>query len=149
MTAWRAGQPVVVADYDPAWPERFARERRAIVRTCGDAAFVAIEHIGSTAVPGLAAKPIIDMMPGLRTLDDAPPVIARLEAIGYEYVPEFERPNRFDAGMPSRRYLRKDEGASARSTCTWSKRGATSGATTCSSATTCARIRTRPPPTRA
>lgn len=110
MTAWRTGQPIVIVDYDPLWPERFERERALILRACGEAAFVAIEHIGSTAVQGLAAKPIIDMMPGLRTLEDAPPLIARLESIGFEYVPEFERPNQFDEGMPMRRYFRKDEG---------------------------------------
>ena len=71
-------------------------------------AFVRIEHMGSTAVPGLAAKPIIDMMPGVRSLDDAPPLIAQLESIGYEYVPEYEQPSEFDEGMPFRRYFRKD-----------------------------------------
>jgi GrpB-like predicted nucleotidyltransferase (UPF0157 family) len=59
-------------------------------------------------VPGLAAKPIIDIMPGLYSLEDAPPVIAKLQTIGYAYVPEFERPNGIDEGMPFRRYLRKD-----------------------------------------
>ena len=93
----RTGRPIVIADYDPAWPERFARERAEILRVCGAAAFVRIEHIGSTAVPGL------------RSLDDAPALIAPLAGIGYEYVPEFERANRFDdEGMPFRRYFRKD-----------------------------------------
>ena len=104
----RTGKPIVIADYDPAWPLRFEAERELIFQTCGRAPFVAIEHIGSTSVPGLAAKPIIDMMPGLRTLDDAPPLIPLLENIGYEYVPEFERPNAIDEGMPFRRYFRKD-----------------------------------------
>jgi len=109
MTPPRTGKPVVIADYDPRWSERFERERALILRACGERAFVAVEHIGSTAVPGLAAKPIIDIMPGLRSIDDAPPLIPRLQSIGYEYVPEFERPNEFDEGMPSRRYFRKDE----------------------------------------
>lgn len=109
MTPPRTGRPVVIADYDVRWPERFERERALILRPCGERAFAAIEHIGSTAVPGLAAKPIIDVMPGLRSLDDAPPLIPLLESIGYEYVPEFERPNEFDDGMPFRRYFRKDE----------------------------------------
>jgi GrpB-like predicted nucleotidyltransferase (UPF0157 family) len=105
----RRGAPVVIADYDSAWPAKFEAERDLIVRTCGTGAFVAIEHVGSTSVPGLAAKPIIDMMPGLRSLDDAPPLIPLLESIGYEYVPAFEQDTSSVPGMPFRRYLRKDE----------------------------------------
>jgi len=106
----RTGKPIVIADYDPASPLRFERERDLILRTCGAAPFVRIEHVGSTAVPGLAAKPIIDLMPGLHTLDDAPPLIPKLQSIGYEYGPEAEQPNEFDEGMPERRYFRKDVG---------------------------------------
>jgi GrpB-like predicted nucleotidyltransferase (UPF0157 family) len=104
------GKPIVIADYDPSWPERFRSERDLIHRTCGRDSFTRIEHVGSTAVPGLAAKPIIDMMPGLRTLVDAPPLIPMLASIGYEYVPEYERPipELNDPGMPFRRYFRKD-----------------------------------------
>jgi len=104
----RTGKTIVIADYDPAWPRRFEAERALIYRTCGEASFPAFEHVGSTSIPGLAAKPIIDMMPGLRSLDDAPPLVPLLESIGYEYVPEFEGPNDIDEGMPSRRYFRKD-----------------------------------------
>jgi GrpB-like predicted nucleotidyltransferase (UPF0157 family) len=104
----RTGRPIVIADYDSVWAQRFERERMEIVRACGAAAFVRIEHVGSTAVPGLAAKPIIDIMPGLRSLDDAPPLVQRLARIGYEYVPEYEQPNAIDEGMPFRRYFRKD-----------------------------------------
>ena len=105
----RTGKPIIIADYDPIWPQRFERERAEILRVCGAAPFVSIEHMGSTSVAGLAAKAIIDIMPGLRSLDDAPSLIARLASIGYEYVPEFERPNAFDdEGMPFRRYFRKD-----------------------------------------
>ena len=97
---------VEIVDYDPAWPARFQRERDAILRACGDA-FVAIEHIGSTSVPGLAAKSIIDIMPGIRPLADATPLVPKLEAIGYEYVPQYELPNEFDDGLPDRRYFRR------------------------------------------
>ena len=108
----RTGIRITIADYDPAWPEIFARERGEILRVCGAAPFVRIEHMGSTAVPGLAAKPIIDIMPGLRSLDDAPALIAPLAAIGWEYVPEYEQamPELNDPGMPFRRYFRKDRG---------------------------------------
>ena len=80
----RTGKPIVIAEYDPIWPQRFERERMEIVRACRAAAFVRIEHMGSTAVPGLAAKPIIDIMPGVRSLDDAPALVQRLARIGYE-----------------------------------------------------------------
>lgn len=104
----RTGKPIIIADYDPAWPERFERERAEILRVCGAAPFVRIEHVGSTAVPGLAAKPIIDIMPGLRSLDGAPPLVAPLSGIRYQYVPEFEQSTAAGKGMPFRRYFRKD-----------------------------------------
>lgn len=111
MTTSRAGKPIVIADYDPAWPEKFRAERALIYRACGRERFTRIEHVGSTAVPGLAAKPIIDTMPGVRSLADVTPeVIAQLAGIGYEYVPAYELPSDIDEGMPERRYFRKDEG---------------------------------------
>jgi GrpB-like predicted nucleotidyltransferase (UPF0157 family) len=53
---------IVVAEYDPDWPRRFERLRReySAAMTAADVAVVAIEHVGSTSVPGLAAKPVID-----------------------------------------------------------------------------------------
>ena len=108
MTTSRTGKPIVIADYDPVWPQRFERERAEVLRVCGALSFARIEHVGSTAVPGLAAKAIIDIMPGLRSLDDAPTLIAPLASIGWEYVPEHERPSAIDEGMPFRRYFRKD-----------------------------------------
>jgi len=62
---------------------------------------VAVEHVGSTAVPGLAAKPVIDIVVGVRRLKDAAACAAPLAAIGYECVPEYE------AEIPDRRYFRK------------------------------------------
>jgi GrpB-like predicted nucleotidyltransferase (UPF0157 family) len=59
-----------------------------------------IEHVGSTAVPGLAVKPVIDIMVGVKSLENSPILVERLVGIGYEYVPEFERI------LPFRRYLR-------------------------------------------
>jgi len=60
---------------------------------------VAVEHVGSTAVPGLAAKPIIDILVGLRSLRDAAAVIPPLEGLGYQYLPERE------IETPERRFL--------------------------------------------
>jgi len=115
MTTSRTGKPIVIADYDPQWPLMFRAERRLILDTAGGETFARIEHVGSTAVPGLAAKPIIDIMAGVHALDAVTAdVIARLASIGYEYVAEYERPNDVDEGMPERRYFRKDrEGARA------------------------------------
>jgi GrpB-like predicted nucleotidyltransferase (UPF0157 family) len=109
MGSSNRGKRIVIADYDPAWAARFEAARDAMYAACGRDAFVAIEHIGSTSVPGLAAKPIIDMMPGLRSLSHAPPIIEKLRALGYHYVPEFEHDTSSGPGMPFRRYLRGDE----------------------------------------
>jgi GrpB-like predicted nucleotidyltransferase (UPF0157 family) len=92
--------PIVIADYDESWPSMYEDERARIEEAIGEW-LADIQHVGSTAVPGLAAKPIIDIMPGLRSLDDAPHIIEPLQRLGYEYVPEFE------AQLPERRYFRK------------------------------------------
>lgn len=101
--------PVVIVSYDTAWPALFEAERDRITAAIG-LHITCIEHIGSTAVPGLAAKPIIDMMIGLRSLDDASATIKPLTALGYTYVPAHE------TSMPERRYFSKGrdnvEGAS-------------------------------------
>jgi amidohydrolase len=109
LATTRVGRPITIADYDPDWPARFQAERRAIFDAC-PGPFVEIEHVGSTSVPGLAAKPIIDLMPGARSLDDiTPAVIAGLASLGYEYVPEVERDIAgVWTGTPERRYFRKD-----------------------------------------
>jgi len=137
------GKRIVIADYDPAWPAKFEAERDLIVRTCGAGAFVSIQHVGSTSVPGLAAKPIIDMMPGVRSLDDAPPLVPLLESIGYEYVPEFEHDTPSGPGMPFRRYFRKDANGERAYHLHMVEVAASSGSTTCCSATTCAPARRR------
>ena len=61
---------VRLVDYDPGWPARFDSERARISAALGPLAR-RIDHIGSTAVPGLAAKPIIDMIAGVRDLEEA------------------------------------------------------------------------------
>lgn len=92
--------PIAIIDYEPSWPALYEDERRRILRAI-EGVVVAIEHVGSTAVPGLAAKPIIDIMAGLHSLADAPRTFATLEAMGYEYVPQDE------VYIPERRYFRK------------------------------------------
>ena len=86
--------------YDEAWPSLFEEERACIERAIGPWA-EEIEHVGSTAVPGLAAKPIIDIMVGVKSLENSPILVERLVSIGYEYVPEFVQV------LPFRRYFRK------------------------------------------
>jgi len=74
--------PIVVLDYDPAWPTLFEREAERIRTVLGDRA-VLIEHVGSTSVPGLAAKPIIDILLVLADTSDEPNYVPDLEAAGY------------------------------------------------------------------
>jgi GrpB-like predicted nucleotidyltransferase (UPF0157 family) len=95
-----SADPVAVVPYDDAWPSLYEEERARIERAIGPWA-EGIEHVGSTAVPGLAAKPVIDIMVGVKSLDDSSILVERLVGIGYEYVPEFERV------LPFRRYFRK------------------------------------------
>jgi GrpB-like predicted nucleotidyltransferase (UPF0157 family) len=75
-------QAIVVADYDPAWPGRFRREEAKIRTTLGEAA-LAIEHIGSTSVPGLAAKPIVDILLVVEDSGEEASYLPTLEEAGY------------------------------------------------------------------
>lgn len=91
-------QHIVVVDYDPLWPLLFRKEADAISRILGDN-LVLIHHIGSTSVPFLAAKPIIDIMPVVKDLSGVDAVSGDFVKLGYEYLGEF--------GIKGRRYLRK------------------------------------------
>ncbi len=91
-------QHVTVINYDPKWPSEYAKEKECITRILKDNC-LSVYHIGSTSVPGLAAKPIIDIMAVVRSLADVDAVAAEFSAIGYEYMGEF--------GIKGRRYLRK------------------------------------------
>jgi GrpB-like predicted nucleotidyltransferase (UPF0157 family) len=84
------GGAILVSDYDPAWPEMFKQEQANLQSALGPL-ILTIEHMGSTAVPGLAAKPIIDLLVGVRNLRDARSCcIEPLQALGYTYMPEYE-----------------------------------------------------------
>jgi GrpB-like predicted nucleotidyltransferase (UPF0157 family) len=76
---------VVVVDYDSAWPELFQQLRTPVWSVVHDVA-VSIEHVGSTAVPGLAAKPIIDMCVIVASEREVPLAIARLATLGYVHL---------------------------------------------------------------
>ena len=75
-------QTIVVADYDPAWPERFRREEGRIRAALGETA-LSVEHIGSTSVPGLAAKPIVDVLLVVEDSGDEASYAPALENAGY------------------------------------------------------------------
>jgi GrpB-like predicted nucleotidyltransferase (UPF0157 family) len=97
------GGPVEIARYDPRWRERFEVEKR-ILESAFPATPIRVEHIGSTAVPGLAAKPIIDILLGVENIGE---VAARIEALrerDYLYIPEYE------TVFPERRFFIKPRG---------------------------------------
>lgn len=81
--ARRLDGPVHLAEYDPAWPQLFAREACRIKQLLGETSR-RIEHVGSTSVPGLAAKPIIDIV--MEVIDSSEEIsyVAPLERHGYE-----------------------------------------------------------------
>jgi GrpB-like predicted nucleotidyltransferase (UPF0157 family) len=74
--------PVELADYDPGWPELFRREEERIRAVLGERV-LQIEHVGSTSVPGLAAKPIIDIVLVVADSADEQAYVTPLEAAGY------------------------------------------------------------------
>ena len=88
-----------LAEHDPAWGWRFATEAAQIAEALGDLV-VAIEHVGSTAVPDLAAKPTIDIAVGATTVELPPDAVARMTAFGYEDAGRDSRPgeHRFRKG---------------------------------------------------
>jgi GrpB-like predicted nucleotidyltransferase (UPF0157 family) len=74
--------PVTLVPYDPAWPELFAREAQRIRGALGERALL-LEHAGSTAVPGLEAKPIVDIVLAVADSADEAAYVPALEAAGY------------------------------------------------------------------
>ncbi len=78
----RHDAPITLREYDPTWPELFSREERRIRKALGGRA-VQIEHVGSTSVPGLPAKPIIDILLVVADSSDEPSYVRALESEGY------------------------------------------------------------------
>jgi GrpB-like predicted nucleotidyltransferase (UPF0157 family) len=78
----RLSGPIELADYDPAWPDLFQREAERIRRILGKRV-LQLEHVGSTAVPGLSAKPIIDIVLVVANSAEEQAYIPPLEAAGY------------------------------------------------------------------
>jgi GrpB-like predicted nucleotidyltransferase (UPF0157 family) len=93
-------KPVKVVPYNPHWPEVFQKECSKMRIEFGDES-INIEHIGSTSIPYLCAKPIIDIMIGIEEIEDFEKLIKPLAALGYKYQPEAEDT------IPERRYFDK------------------------------------------
>ncbi|HEY4440081.1 MAG TPA: GrpB family protein [Candidatus Elarobacter sp.] len=85
ISAQERAEPVIVVPYDPQWARTFEQVRDRVVPAVGDV-LAGVEHVGSTAVPGLAAKPIVDVDVVVRNDRDVPEAIRRLAAIGYEHL---------------------------------------------------------------
>jgi GrpB-like predicted nucleotidyltransferase (UPF0157 family) len=98
---WRnITEEVALVPYDPQWADQFEAEKQSISAALGDRV-AAIHHIGSTAIPGLAAKPVIDIMLVVRQLADFVECIAPLQKLGYSFI---DYPQNID-----RKFFRKGE----------------------------------------
>lgn len=95
-------QPVEVAAYNPDWPRQFEDLRTRLWPHVEDLA-TAIEHVGSTSVEGLAAKPVIDLDIVARDRAAVPEIVARLSALGYVH--------RGNLGIPDREAFRPPQGS--------------------------------------
>ena len=82
LIAGREPASIIIVNYDATWPERFAELRRRVEQALGATA-LSVEHIGSTSVPGLAAKPIIDMLLTVRSVDAEAEFVNALEQAGF------------------------------------------------------------------
>jgi GrpB-like predicted nucleotidyltransferase (UPF0157 family) len=78
----RPGDPIAIAAYDRAWPGRYEEMRARLEEALGPVA-VRIEHVGSTAIPGLAAKPVIDIQVSVADVDDEDAFKAPIEGLGF------------------------------------------------------------------
>ena len=92
---------VRVVRYDAAWPAMFLDEAKRIRNALGVDIQLEMEHTGSTAVPGLCAKPVLDILAGWRTGDTRERVVAALESAGYLY--------RGEQGIPGRDFFRRGQ----------------------------------------
>jgi GrpB-like predicted nucleotidyltransferase (UPF0157 family) len=95
--------PITVVSYDPAWPETF-RQLGAQLREALGGVALRIDHIGSTAVPDLAAKPIVDVQVSVERLEPVEPFRSPLEAAGFVYrAANTERTKRYFRERPGQR----------------------------------------------
>jgi GrpB-like predicted nucleotidyltransferase (UPF0157 family) len=93
---------VRIVDYDPAWAEMAAEEIGRVEGALGEVA-LRLEHVGSTAVPGLAAKPIVDLLVMVSTITPSAPYAGPLEGLGYLFAPDPESHDFHFFGRPADR----------------------------------------------
>lgn len=97
-------EPVQVVPYDERWPARFEQEREVLQAAIGEHAPGGIHHVGSTAVPGLDAKPVIDILVGVESLAAGRACFAALSELSYQYAPyRTEEMHWFCKPSPARR----------------------------------------------
>jgi GrpB-like predicted nucleotidyltransferase (UPF0157 family) len=97
-------EPIQLSSYDPSWPLRFEEEQAALAAMIGEWTVGGIHHVGSTAVRGLAAKPIIDILAGVRDFDESRACFEPLAGLDYLYAPYLsEEMHWFCKPHPSRR----------------------------------------------
>lgn len=93
-----APDEIRIVDSDPSWPSRF-EEAAARIREAGRERLLAVHHVGSTSVPGLAAKPVIDIQAEVPSIADAEALVPAMTALGYVHDPKWEHE------IPGRRYF--------------------------------------------
>ena len=89
---------IILKEYDPDWPIQFEKTKKTIEGTLGRY-IASIEHIGSTSIPGLPAKPIVDMMVGLKDFSSADECVKGMISLGFKYIQTYEDE------MPFRRFF--------------------------------------------
>jgi GrpB-like predicted nucleotidyltransferase (UPF0157 family) len=87
---------IVLAPYDPTWPSQFAAARDEILSACGGLV-IEVHHIGSTSIPSIAAKPVIDVLPVVRRFADGFACVTSMQSLGYE--------SRGEYGIEGRHYF--------------------------------------------
>jgi GrpB-like predicted nucleotidyltransferase (UPF0157 family) len=98
----RLDPAIRVVEYDPAWPAIAAAEIERIEAAVGEVA-VRVDHVGSTAVPGLEAKPIVDLQLAVDRLEPGARYVRPLEGLGYLFAPDPESPDLRFFGLPAQR----------------------------------------------
>lgn len=97
-------EPIRIAPHDPAWPTRFEAERGLLEAAIGEWVTGGVHHVGSTAVPGLAAKPIVDILVGVESLEGSRACFEPLGGLEYLHAPYLpEQMHWFCKPDPSRR----------------------------------------------
>ncbi|MCX6334921.1 MAG: GrpB family protein [Bacteroidia bacterium] len=84
--------PIIIFDYNPEWKDMYQKEKQKILGTIGVDNIIRIEHIGSTAVPGLCSKPTIDILLEIMIGTNCDLLVKRLKKLHYQYIPKPENP---------------------------------------------------------